>query len=65
MIQIKNLLPDFIDFWNAAQGKGREEQLRLWQKLYESKHPQAFQVYFSMPYWGRREDLPEALKIRR
>jgi hypothetical protein len=61
MIRIRNLSQDFLNFWDAAQGKGREEQLRLWQELYESKHPEVFGVYFSPPHWGRREGLPEAL----
>lgn len=61
MIRMRGLYRSFFDFWETAQGKSQEEQLELWQELYESKHPEVFQVYFSAPYWGRREDLPEAL----
>lgn len=60
MIRLKDLFQDFLNFWDAAQGKSREEQLRLWQELYESKHPDVFGVYFSPPHWGTRERLPEA-----
>ena len=62
MIRIRNLSHDFLDFWEEARGKGQDEQLRLWQERYESKHPDLFQVYFTPPYWGRREDLPAALQ---
>lgn len=62
MIRIRDLTQSFFTFWKAAQDKEQAEQLRLWQELYESKHREAFQVYFSPPYWGQRENLPEALK---
>jgi hypothetical protein len=62
MIHIRDLSQSFFYFWDAAQGKDESEQLQLWQELYESRHAEVFQVYFSRPYWGRREDLPEALK---
>jgi len=61
MIRIRNLSQAFLDFWEEARGKSQAEQLRLWQELYESKHPEVFGVYFAPPYWGRREDLPNAL----
>ncbi len=62
MISLRNICPDFLRFWEAARSEGQEEQLRLWEELYESKHPEVFQVYFSPPYWGRREDLARALQ---
>ena len=62
MIRISDLTQSFFTFWKAAQDKEQAEQLRLWQELYESKHREVFQVYFSPPYWGQRENLPEALK---
>lgn len=62
MIRIRDLTQSFFTFWKAAQGKEQAEQLKLWQKLYESKHRETFEVYFSPPYWGQRENLPDALK---
>ena len=62
MILVRELLPAFLDFWREAQGRPQDEQLRLWEDLYESRHPSVFEVYFSPPYWGRRENLPWALQ---
>ncbi len=61
MIRIRDLSRDFLKFWDAAQGKEQEEQLKLWWEMYESKNPEVFGVYFSAPFWGRRENLPKAL----
>jgi len=62
MIRITDITQSFFTFWKAAQDKEQAEQVRLWQDLYESKHQEVFGVYFSPPYWGQREYLPEALK---
>ena len=62
MIHLRNICPDFLSFWETARGKGQEGWLALWQELYESKHPEVFRIYFSAPYWGRRENLAEALQ---
>jgi len=34
---------------------------RLWQVLYEGKHPEVFSLYFAPPHFGRREHLHPAL----
>jgi hypothetical protein len=62
MIRIRNLSQDFLDFWEEARDESQEDQLKLWQELYDSKHPEVFQVYFGPPYFGRRECLPDALQ---
>lgn len=62
LIRLRSVFPDFLSFWETAQGKSLEEQLQLWEELYEAKHPKVFRVYFSAPYWGRREELPKALR---
>lgn len=59
MIRIRDLALSFFDFWEAAKNKSQEEQLKLWQELYESKHPEIFELYFSE--FALRKRLPEAL----
>ena len=61
MTRVKNLWAEFAEFWAAAQGKPEEEMTRLWQVLYEGKHPEVFSLYFAPPHFGRWEHLHPAL----
>jgi len=59
-MSIIDLVPDFLSFWEEAQDRPLEEQLRLWRKPYEGKHRAIFDVYFLS--WGSRKRLPEAFR---
>ncbi|MGH8201546.1 MAG: hypothetical protein ACREVO_14485 [Steroidobacteraceae bacterium] len=41
-IRVRNLMPQFWDFWRAAQDKPADEQLRLWHQLYERPNAAVF-----------------------
>lgn len=59
MIKIRRLLPEFCIFWNQAQDKDPQEQENMWHELYESKHPEIFDLYFSG--FAARKRIPQAL----
>ncbi len=59
---MKDLWPEFERFWAAAREKTEDEMARLWRALYEGGHPEVFTIYFSPPYFGRREQLGPALR---
>jgi hypothetical protein len=39
---IHNFMPDFWQFWEAAEKQPVERQAELWQSLYVSKHQAVF-----------------------
>ena len=40
---IHNFMPDFWQFWEAAENQPVERQAELWQSLYVSKHQGVFE----------------------
>ena len=40
---IHNFMPDFWEFWAAAEGKSVEQAGSLWQSIYVAKHPGVFE----------------------
>lgn len=59
-IHIRNIAPDFLTFWTEAAGREPAEQRARWQALYEEKHQEIFDLYFSR--WSSRELIEPALK---
>jgi hypothetical protein len=41
-ITVRNLMPQFWDFWQAAQDKPAAEQLQLWRRLYQQPNAAVF-----------------------
>lgn len=41
-VAVRNLMPQFWDFWQTAQNKPAAEQLQLWRQLYERPNAAAF-----------------------
>lgn len=41
-IAVRNLMPQFWDFWQAAQDKPVDQQLRLWRRLYQQPNAAVF-----------------------
>lgn len=58
-LDIRNLTPTFLDFWEQAGGQPRFVQEQLWHELYETPNQDVFDVYFSR--YGRRANLGNAL----
>jgi hypothetical protein len=60
MVRIENICPDFFAFWERAAGRARGEQVDLWRTLYEDRHRDIFDVYYSA--YGRPDLLGDALE---
>ncbi len=58
-IQIESTTPDFLRFWEQAQNLPADQQKPLWRTLYEDRHREIFDVYYSL--WGSPTRLDEAL----
>ena len=58
-ITFKNICCDFFDFWEKANGKGTDEQIKLWKNIYENKNREVFDLYYSR--WGNPNNLKSAL----
>lgn len=41
-IAVRNLMPDFWNFWHAAQDKAPDAQLKLWRDLYQDRNAGVF-----------------------
>ncbi|HEV2442925.1 MAG TPA: hypothetical protein VGT07_10410 [Steroidobacteraceae bacterium] len=41
-VAVRNLMPQFWDFWQMAQNKPAAEQLQLWRRLYERPNAAVF-----------------------
>lgn len=59
MINIKNICPDFLSFWQTARNLDRSEQKSLWKTMYENIHSDIFDIYYSR--WSNPERLDSAL----
>ena len=59
IINIKNICPDFLSFWETARNLDRSEQKRLWKTMYEDVHSDIFDVYYSR--WGNPKRIDSAL----
>ena len=46
LVTIENICPDFFAFWEQAKAYSFDEQLHLWQALYESKHRELIESYY-------------------
>lgn len=58
-IQVENICPDFLAFWERARGHNPDDQRRLWRVLYEQRHREIFDVYYGR--YGSPELLEAAL----
>lgn len=59
-VRIRNVVPEFLSFWETARTMGPDEQKKLWLDLYEEPNRDLFDVYYSR--WGSPRGLPAALK---
>jgi len=66
---IHNFMPDFWQFWQAAENQPVEHQAELWQSLYVSKHQAVFDDLAGPckdewdPTWARTHYFPNLPKI--
>jgi hypothetical protein len=66
---IHNFMPDFWQFWQAAENQPVERQAELWQSLYVSKHQPVFDDLAGPckdqwdPAWARTRYFPNLPKI--
>lgn len=66
---IHNFMPDFWQFWQAAENQPVERQAELWQSLYVSKHQAVFDDLAGPckdqwdPAWARTRYFPNLPKI--
>lgn len=66
---IHNFMPDFWEFWKAAENQPVERQAELWQSLYVSKHQAVFDDLAGPckdqwdPAWARSRYFPNLPKI--
>jgi hypothetical protein len=66
---IHNFMPDFWQFWAAAENQPVERQAELWQSLYVSKHQAVFDDLAGPckdqfdPEWARTRYFPNLPKI--
>lgn len=58
-LDVENICPAFLAFWERAQACSIEEQRRLWHALYEDQHQDVFDVYYRT--WGDPQRLDAAL----
>jgi hypothetical protein len=58
-LRVESTVPAFLAFWDAAREQPRDVQRRLWHELYEERHQELFDVYFTN--WGSAEGLDAAL----
>ncbi len=58
-MDVENICPSFLAFWEQAQACPLEEQRRLWHALYEGQHRAVFDVYYRT--WGDPQRLDAAL----
>ena len=57
---IRDITPNFLEFWNRASNQPLSVQKELWLELYESPNREIFDIYFSR--YGRRNNLETALQ---
>jgi len=66
---VHNFMPDFWQFWQAAENQPVEHQAELWQSLYVSKHQAVFDDLAGPckdewdPTWARTHYFPNLPKI--
>ena len=58
-VTIDDITPDFLAFWDRAEGRPVAEQRRLWREAYEEPHRTLFEAYYRRQ--ARPDDLEAAL----
>lgn len=59
-MRVDSAVPDFLAFWERAEGEPLEVQRRLWRELYEEPNRDLFDIYYTN--WASPEMLDAALE---
>ena len=59
-VHIRDVTPDFLEFWRSARNQPASVKEQLWLDLYENPNRALLEIYFSR--YGRRTNLESALQ---